>query len=252
MVWNEIPVTDTSPENNIWPHPDGCRLPSSHCCWIPSQDSTRWWITSAHIIWTMQLVWIIMMHANVIWKSWLFPCAQSSFWARCWVLMKPLQRSYAKLKLHRDHDTLHLSRATQLETGLCNKCLKHTLESYSTATVQLSRGCSLLRCCMQRQLWGWAPLGPDPHTTCRFLSARPRITLGYSHNKRNQKRPRTNEKVSWATFLQCMKLFIFMTSSFWKDIILIQSVHMTIGWIWKLNGMWVQNRARVEARRYSY
>ncbi len=38
--------------------------------------------------------------ATVMWKSWLFPCMRSSFWMRCWVPMKPLQRSCAKLKLH--------------------------------------------------------------------------------------------------------------------------------------------------------
>ncbi len=63
------------------------------------------------------------------------------------------------------HDTLYLSRATQLETGVSNKCLKHTLEFDSTAAVWPSRGCSLLQCHMQRQLWGRAPPGPDPHTT---------------------------------------------------------------------------------------
>ncbi len=36
---------------------------------------------------------------HVVWKSWLFPCVQSSFRARCWVLMKPLQWSCVKLKL---------------------------------------------------------------------------------------------------------------------------------------------------------
>ncbi len=35
--------------------------------------------------------------------------------------------------------------------------------------------------------------------------------------------------VSWAMFLHRMKLFIFTTSSFWKDIILIRSDHVTVG-----------------------
>ncbi len=36
---------------------------------------------------------------DVVWKSWLFPHTRSSFRARCWVPMKRLQRSCAKLKL---------------------------------------------------------------------------------------------------------------------------------------------------------
>ncbi len=34
----------------------------------------------------------------------------------------------------------------------CNKHLKRTLEFDSTAAVRLSRGCSVLQCCMQQQL----------------------------------------------------------------------------------------------------
>ncbi len=82
----------------------------------------------------------------------------------------------------------------QLETGLSNKCLKHMLEFYSTAAVRPSQGCSVPRCCTRQRLCGWEPPGPDPHTTWRFSSARPRIALGYSRDKRNQKRPWTNEK----------------------------------------------------------
>ncbi len=36
---------------------------------------------------------------SVMWKSWLFPRERSSFRMRCWVPMKPLQQSCAKLKL---------------------------------------------------------------------------------------------------------------------------------------------------------
>ncbi len=85
-------------------------------------------------------------------------------------------------------------REQQLETGVSNKRLKHTLEFYSTAAVWPSRGCSLPQCRTRRRLCGREPLGPDPHTTWRFSSARPRIALGYSCDKRNWKRPRTNEK----------------------------------------------------------
>ncbi len=75
----------------------------------------------------------------------------------------------------------------QLETGVSNKRLKHTLEFYSTAAVQLSQGCSVLWCRTQWWLCGREPPGPGPHTTWRFSSARPRIALGYSRDKRNQK-----------------------------------------------------------------
>ncbi len=85
-------------------------------------------------------------------------------------------------------------REQQLETGVSNKRLKRTLESYSTAAVWLSRGCSVPRCHTRRQLCGWEPPGPDPHTTWRFSSARPRIALGYSRNKQNRKWPWTNDK----------------------------------------------------------
>ena len=47
----------------------------------------------------------------------------------------------------------------------CNKHFKHTLESYSTAAVQPSQGCSLPRCRTQRRLWGRVLPGPEPHTT---------------------------------------------------------------------------------------
>ncbi len=47
----------------------------------------------------------------------------------------------------------------------CNKHLKRTLESYSTAAVQLSRGCSLPQCRTQWRLWGRVLPGPEPHTT---------------------------------------------------------------------------------------
>ena len=76
-----------------------------------------------------------------------------------------------------------ICREQQLETGVSNKRLKHTLEFYSTAAVQPSRGCFLPRCRTRRQLCGWEPPGPNPHTTWRFLSARPRIALGYSRDK---------------------------------------------------------------------
>ncbi len=85
-------------------------------------------------------------------------------------------------------------REQQLETGLSNKRLKRMLECCSTAAVRPSRGCSVPWCRTRRRLCGREPPGPDPHTTWRFSSARPRIALGYSCNKRNRKRPRTNEK----------------------------------------------------------
>ncbi len=78
-----------------------------------------------------------------------------------------------------------ICREQQLETGVSNKRLKHTLEFDSTAAVRPSRGCSLPWCHTRRQLCGREPPGPDPHTTWRFSSARPRIALGYSQ---------TNEK----------------------------------------------------------
>ncbi len=71
----------------------------------------------------------------------------------------------------------------QHETGVSNKHLKRTLEFYSTAAVQPSRGCFVPRCHTRRQLCGREPSGPDLHTTWRFLSARPRIALGYSRDK---------------------------------------------------------------------
>ncbi len=59
-------------------------------------------------------------------------------------------------------------REQQLETGLSNKHLKHTLEFYSTAVVRPSRGCSVPRCHTRWQLCGREPPGPDPHTTAQI------------------------------------------------------------------------------------
>ncbi len=56
-------------------------------------------------------------------------------------------------------------REQQLETGVRNKRLKRMLESYSTAAVRPSWGCSLPRCRTRRRLCGREPPGPDPHTT---------------------------------------------------------------------------------------
>ncbi len=157
------------------------------------------------LMWSLDTLFQCIDGINVMWKSWLFPCTQSSFQARCWVPMKPLQQSCVKLKLR----TRLAARAAYLK--LCprhpasvksyclrqewvNKHLKHMIEFDSTAAVWPSRGCSLPQCHKQRRLWGQAPLGPNPYTTWRFSSARPRITLGYSHDKRNRKRPRTTKK----------------------------------------------------------
>ncbi len=64
-------------------------------------------------------------------------------------------------------------REQQLETGVSNKHLKHTLEFYSTVAVRPSRGCFVPWCRTRRRLCGWEPPGPDPHTT---LSSRQTIT----------------------------------------------------------------------------
>ncbi len=58
-----------------------------------------------------------------------------------------------------------ICREQQLETGLSNKRLKCMLESYSTAAVRPSRGCSVPRCRTRRRLCGREPPGPDPHPT---------------------------------------------------------------------------------------
>ncbi len=80
--------------------------------------------------------------------------------------------------VHRTRSSRHLFKAApmtpcvcreqQLETGLSNKHLKHTLEFYSTAAVRPSRGCSVLQCRTRRRLCGREPPGPDPHTTILF------------------------------------------------------------------------------------
>ncbi len=79
-------------------------------------------------------------------------------------------------------------RKLLLETGeRDNKHLKRTFEFDSTAAVWPSRGCSHRGAASSSSCKGWAPPGPNPNTTWRFSSARPRIALGYSHNKRNRK-----------------------------------------------------------------
>ena len=60
-------------------------------------------------------------------------------------------------------------REQQLETGVSNKCLKRTLEFYSTAAVWPSQGCFLPRCRSRRWLCGREPPGPDPHTTVESM-----------------------------------------------------------------------------------
>ncbi len=111
-----------------------------------------------------------------MWKSCLFPRVQSSFRARCWVLMKQLQWSCAKLKLCTGLTT-HAAylkprprhpasvESNSLRQEWANKRLKHMLEFYSTAAVRPSRGCFSPRCRTRRRLCGREPPGPDPHTT---------------------------------------------------------------------------------------
>ncbi len=147
----------------------------------------------------------ICSHNTVVWKSWLFPRAQSSFRARCWVPMKRLQRSCAKLELctgltaRAAYLKLRPRHPASVESNRLRQdwvinVWSIRLSCYSTAAVRLSRDCFVPRCRIQRRLCGWEPPGPDLHTTWRFSSARPRITLGYSCDKRNWKWPWTNEK----------------------------------------------------------
>ncbi len=113
---------------------------------------------------------------DVVWKSCLFPRTQSSFRARCWVPMKQLQRSCAKLKLctglttHAAYLKLRPWHPASVESNSsrqewANKHLKHTLEFDSTAAVRPGRGCFLPQCRTRRRLCGREPPGPDPHTT---------------------------------------------------------------------------------------
>ncbi len=113
---------------------------------------------------------------DVVWKSWLFPCAQSSFRARCWVPMKPLQQSCVKLKLHTGlaARTAYLKPRPWHPASVESNSLRQDwviniwsicLSCYSTAAVRPSRGCSLPWCRTQRRLCGREPPGPDPHTT---------------------------------------------------------------------------------------
>ncbi len=94
---------------------------------------------------------------SVVWKSCLFPRAQSSFRVRSWVPMKRLQQSCAKLKLC----TGLMTRAAYLKPcpwhpasvesnslrqEWVNKCLKRMLEFDSTVAVRLSRGHFVPQC----------------------------------------------------------------------------------------------------------
>ncbi len=62
-----------------------------------------------------------------MWKSWLFPCAcNPAFEARCWVPMRPLQRSCAKLKLH----TGLAARAAYKKAAPTTPCICRELLSF--------------------------------------------------------------------------------------------------------------------------
>ncbi len=196
-----------------------------------------------------------------MWKSCLFPRMQSSFRVRCWVPMKRLQQSCMKLKLCTGLATraAYLKPRPQhpvsvesnsLRQEWVNKCLKHMLEFDSTAAVQLSWGCFVLRCHTRRRLCGWEPPGPDPHTTWRFSSARPRITLGYSRDKRNRKWPQMKSlmgNVSSTHEVVYFHDFIILEGHY------LDSVRSHHHWV-NMKTQWNAgtNRARVEARRYSY
>ncbi len=111
--------------------------------------------------------------------------------------------------VHRAHSSRRLFKATpmtpcvcqeqQLETGLSNKRLKHTLEFYSTAVVRPSRGCSIPRCRTRRRLCGREPPGPDPHTTVttrRLLTRRESsgvpVPRGFTRRCRREGEPNFN------------------------------------------------------------
>ncbi len=113
---------------------------------------------------------------DVVWKSCLFPRAQSSFRVRSWVPMKRLQQSCAKLKLCTGLATraAYLKpcprhpasvESNSLRQEWVNKRLKRTLEFDSTVAVRPSRGRFVPRCRARRRLCGREPPGPDPHTT---------------------------------------------------------------------------------------
>ncbi len=102
--------------------------------------------------------WTTRTVTDVVWKSWLFPHMQYSFWARRWVPMKLLQWTCTKLKLHTRLAPcatykkpqpwwpcicLELLSLRQVWINIC----KRMLESYFTVAVWPSWDCSRPRCC---------------------------------------------------------------------------------------------------------